>query len=118
MRGADTVAGSDIHQQLSQLLAQLAAELQHQQLWQLESPSAQALASTEPFCVDTLSFSQWLQWMMIPRFEQMIAAGMSLPSRCEIQPMAEEGLKDLGAAGGKLVALIGEIDRTLTVVHH
>lgn len=112
------MSGEGTHQQLSRLLAQLVAELQHQQLWQAESPSAQALASTEPFCVDTLSFSQWLQWVMVPRFEQMIAAGMSLPSRCEIQPMAEEGLKDLGAAGGRLVALIGEIDRALTVVHH
>ncbi len=112
------MAGGDTHQQLSQLLAQLVAELQHQQLWQAESPSAQALASTEPFCVDTLNFSQWLQWVMIPRFEQMVAAGMALPPRCEIQPMAEEGLKDLGAAGRKLIALVGEIDRTLTVVRH
>jgi len=112
------MSGEGTHQQLSRLLAKLVAELQHQQLWQAESPSAQALASTEPFCVDTLSFSQWLQWVMIPRFEQMVAAEMPLPPRCEIQPMAEEGLKDLGAAGRKLIALVGEIDRTLTVAHH
>ncbi len=112
------MVSSDTHQQLSQLLAQLTAELQRQQLWQGQSPSARALASTEPFCVDTLSFSQWLQWIMIPRFEQVIAAGAALPQRCEIQPMAEEGLKGLATDVGELVALMGEIDRTLTVSHH
>lgn len=112
------MAASDTHQRLSQLLVQLTAELQRQQLWQAQSPPVQALASTEPFCVDTLSFNQWLQWIMIPRFEQMIVAGVALPQRCEIQPMAEEGLKGLATDVDGLIALIGEIDRALTAVRH
>ncbi|WP_258876037.1 YqcC family protein, partial [Pseudomonas aeruginosa] len=29
----------------------------------------EALASPEPFCVDTLALEQWLQWIFLPRMK-------------------------------------------------
>ena len=43
--------------------------------WQEQAPSAEALASQEPFCVDTLTFEQWLQWIFLPRMKQLLEAG-------------------------------------------
>ena len=54
------------------LLGELTAELQRLERWQAEHPGAEALASELPFCVDTLSFDQWLQFVLIPRMEQLV----------------------------------------------
>lgn len=52
------------------LLGELTAELQRLERWQADHPGSEALASELPFCVDTLSFDQWLQFVLIPRMEQ------------------------------------------------
>ncbi|MEF0565218.1 YqcC family protein, partial [Pseudomonas aeruginosa] len=33
--------------------------------WSESSPAPEALASPEPFCVDTLALEQWLQWIFL-----------------------------------------------------
>ena len=78
------------HQELSDLLADVSAELKAMGLWQQQPPSAQALASTQPFAVDQLSFNQWLQFIFVPRIAQIIATQAPLPESCSIAPMAEE----------------------------
>lgn len=103
--------------ELAQILEELTAELQALGLWELQPPSPQALASTEPFCVDTLNFSQWLQWVMLPRFEQMLAEDAPLPQNCSIHPFAEEAFKEHPADTRQLLLLIERIDLTLTVHH-
>ena len=50
----------DHYRKLADLLIDVERELRVMQLWELHSPSLQALASVEPFAVDQLSFSQWL----------------------------------------------------------
>ena len=62
------------------LLGELTAELQRLERWQAEHPGAEALASELPFCVDTLSFDQWLQFVLIPRMEQLVLLQAPLPS--------------------------------------
>lgn len=58
--------------------------------WQALPPSAQALASEQPFCVDTLAFEQWLQWVFLPRMKALIESGADLPAASGIAAMAEE----------------------------
>lgn len=58
------------------------------QLWSSQPPNEQALASTEPFCIDTLPFEQWLQFVMLPNFHLMIEQQLPLPVSCQISPMA------------------------------
>lgn len=109
---------TDQHQRLAGLLLALSEEMKVQGLWEQSAPSPDALASTEPFCVDTLSFGQWVQWIMIPRFEQMIEASAPLPGSCSIQPIAEEGFKGIPGDASLLINLIGRIDRALTTQPH
>ena len=42
------------------LLDAIEAELKEQGLWSAQEPGMEALASQLPFCIDTLSFQQWL----------------------------------------------------------
>lgn len=59
-------------------------------LWEEVTPSQDALASTQPFAIDTLRFNQWLQFIFFPRVHALLDAGQSLPGRCGLAPMMEE----------------------------
>lgn len=73
----------------------------------------QALASREPFCCDTLSFEQWLQFILIPRMGALIAGNHPLPSNIAVAPMAEEAFKPLGNTAHVLIECIAQFDALL-----
>ncbi len=75
------------------MLAELKQGLQKEGLWSEHAPSQDDLSSEQPFCVDTLRFEQWLQFVMIVRFENMLVLNTPLPARCDIAPMAQEAFK-------------------------
>jgi uncharacterized protein YqcC (DUF446 family) len=81
-----------LNQDISALLQLIEAEMMRRQLWSEQPPGAEALASAQPFCVDTLSFEQWLQFVFVPTLHGIIASGDSLPETCAVAPMAEMAL--------------------------
>ena len=90
------------------LLIDLEAELRQRLLWDADEPAVEALASTEPFCIDTLSFPQWLQFVFLPRMRLLLDADLPLPAQCAIAEMAE---MQFGAGdGAEVIALLREID--------
>jgi uncharacterized protein YqcC (DUF446 family) len=90
----------------------LEAELRRMQLWEPEPPSEGLLASTEPFCVDTLALSQWLQWLLIPRMRRILAGEGSMPTRSAISPYAEDCFEHLDDPT-PLLLLIERFDRLI-----
>ena len=80
----------DERELLAKLLDQLELELQLADLWQVTAPSAQALASSEPFAIDTLEPQAWLQWIFIARFRELLEMGAKLPSGFSIAPYYEQ----------------------------
>jgi uncharacterized protein YqcC (DUF446 family) len=80
----------DSHRELANLLSAVETELRTLQLWDQQIPSAQALASSQPFALDTLSFSQWLQFIFLPKMAEIIKTTSALPESCSVAPMAEE----------------------------
>ena len=80
----------DVYRELAERLLQVEAELRAMQLWELDSPPAEAMASIEPFALDQLRFSQWLQFVFIPRLQLSCDNRDSLPESCSVAPMAEE----------------------------
>jgi uncharacterized protein YqcC (DUF446 family) len=73
----------------------LEAELRRMRLWEPVPPSQDLLASPQPFCVDTLALSQWLQWMLIPRMRKIFAGDGELPKASAIHPYAEDCFEHL-----------------------
>lgn len=61
--------------------------------WQQVSPAPEALASVEPFCVDCLTFSEWLQWVYIPKMHAYMNEHGRLPAASGLVPIAEEAWK-------------------------
>ena len=102
---------------LADQLLLIERELRLLGLWAVESPSAEALASQQPFCIDTLDFEAWLQWIFLPRMKLLLEAGGILPATSGIAPMAEERFRsEVREARGLLVAL-REFDRLIEGAH-
>lgn len=105
-----------MHNQIAvaSLLMDIEAELRRLDQWESEAPSAQALASTEPFCVDTLSFTQWLQFIFLPRMYALLEQNRLPPGPCSIAPLAEEYFQGGQLDTASLIKHISELDRLLT----
>ncbi len=99
---------------IEQLIIALKAQLQALNLWQEHTPNVCLLASQQPFCCDTLTFEQWLQFIFIPRFQAMIMAKQKLPSNIALCPMAEESFKHLGVKVAPLINILADIDEQLS----
>ncbi len=80
---------SDFYEQVAASLQQLELEMRRLRLWSDERPTVEALASRQPFCIDTLNFAQWLQHVLLPSLRDSIEQRNPLPEKCEITPMAE-----------------------------
>lgn len=88
-------------------------ELRLMGAWAAVSPDAQALASREPFCVDTLDFDQWLQWIFLPRMKSIIENGEALPTASGILVMAEMVYAERRVHGAGLLAALEQFDRLI-----
>jgi uncharacterized protein YqcC (DUF446 family) len=92
-------------------LVELQAAMEQAQLWQVNVVSEQALQSQQPFCLDTLTLAQWLQFVLIPRFHELLDAHAPLPERLAITPYAQEVFKGLDQDTRALELAIEAIDQ-------
>jgi uncharacterized protein YqcC (DUF446 family) len=105
---------SDKHIAVAEILIDIEKELRELRLWEFESPSQDALASTQPFAIDTLNFPQWLQFIFIPRLYFMVEQHLPLPSVSGVKPMAEEYFGVLNLNSALLITHLGRMDNLLS----
>jgi uncharacterized protein YqcC (DUF446 family) len=101
-----------------EVLIDIEAQLRQLGQWNKVQPPAEALSSDQPFCVDTLTFPQWLQFVFLPTIYSMLQEDRTLPGRCGIAPMAEEYFRGTGLRGSELVAALVRIDELLSEDGH
>lgn len=99
--------------QLTVLLNELEDELRRLEYWSDVPPSASAMASQEPFAVDTLTLPEWLQWIYLQRLRALLEAGAELPTGALVKPYAEEYFAAKGGPAGELIGIIDRIDSCL-----
>lgn len=102
------------HARLGELLLDLECAMRRLDLWQPEAPPAAALASTAPFCIDTLELHQWLQFVFLPRMHVMVAEGLELPQACAIAPLATEVYKTQLVYMAPLLRELERVDELLS----
>lgn len=95
-----------VHQSLLDVLLELELHLREQSLWTNGVPDASRLCSVEPFCIDTLNFPEWLQFVFLPRMSVMLEAQMPLPEKSAIAPMAEEYFRSRVLDGGARICKV------------
>lgn len=84
----------------------------------MDDISAEALASQQPFCLDTMNFSQWLQFVFIPNIQLLIDAQQALPRFVKgqgLEPMASEFYAIAEDDHREILAVIGQIDDLLQI---
>ena len=98
--------------EIRSLLHGMEAEMRRIGLWAAHPPPPAAFGSTAPFCHDTMTFDNWLQWVFIPRVHALIDQHGEFPFRSQIAPLAEMAFAEMpGVATADLLALIREFDR-------
>ncbi|WP_166264880.1 YqcC family protein [Marinobacter caseinilyticus] len=105
MQNVDEVADS---------LLRIEAELRRLSVWATETPMPSALQSDKPFCVDTLEFTEWLQFIFLPKMKVLVEQGRTLPQVSGMAPMAEEYFQARRHSGGALVQELKLMDRLLS----
>ena len=100
--------------QIAELLIDIEAQLRQLGQWEKTSPEPAALASDQPFCVDTLTLPQWLQFVFLPTLYAMLRDERELPQGCGIAPMAEEYYRGTDLSSSELVAVLIRVDELLS----
>ena len=100
--------------QVAELLIDIEAELRQLGLWERQAPPAEALASEQPFCIDTLTLPQWFQFIFLPRLYRLLEQDAALPDRCGIAPLAEEYFRGTGLASAGLEQTLLRMDEVLS----
>ncbi|GAB4359007.1 MAG: YqcC family protein [Gammaproteobacteria bacterium] len=88
-------------------------ELRRLGLWEQTPPPAQALMSEQPFCFDTLTFTQWLQWIFLVRVRLLLSEHRTLPQVSDIYPLAEHVFEPLDYDSGPLLRQIRRFDELI-----
>lgn len=100
--------------ELADQLLLIERELRVLDLWDTSAPDARALASQEPFCVDTLSFEQWLQWIFLPRMKVILEREEALPAVSGILSMAEVVYQTQPQRMAGLLKALGRFDALIS----
>lgn len=105
------------HAAISQQLDLLEQELKALALWggELKRPDPEALNSNTPFCIDTLEFHEWLEYIMIERFRQMLAMSAPLPQKMQIHTYAQERYRGEWSKYRKLIGILQSLDRLISI---
>lgn len=105
----------DIPVRIADVLLRVEAILRSHGLWETTRPAAAALASDQPFCIDTLRFEQWLQWVFLPRMKNILEQARPLPLRSGIFSYAEENLNRHKPPGADLLKQIRCFDELIAI---
>lgn len=83
---------SRLTEQVSQCLVEIEQVLRQYNYWQQSPPPLAAFASEQPFFLDTMAPGEWLQWVLIPRLQQLITQQQPLPAALALTAYFEQAL--------------------------
>lgn len=105
----------DIPSRIADVLLQVEANLRVTGQWERHRPPPHALRSELPFCMDTLRFEQWLQWIFLPRMKAILEQRQPLPGKSDIHAYAEEALPRNSVPASKLLELVKRFDDLISI---
>lgn len=95
-------------QEVAKCADEIEAEMRRIDLWQSEPLRPEQLLFTQAFAMDTMAFSQWLQFIFLPRIREA-AETHEFPSSSEVGAQAVREF-DTAPEAGRLVTLLSEFD--------
>lgn len=103
---------AEMTQRVSVILDKIELELRRLGYWRGEAgrPDAHAFCSTVPFCLDSMEFWQWLEYVLISRLRELILNDSPLPERMLTAPMAQEFWRGRWGEHKQLIMLLRALD--------
>lgn len=83
-------------------------------LWASKPPNKAAFASRAPFCIDTMTILEWLQFVFLPKLSHLIAQNAALPQTSGILPVVEECLPKQVKHYEQILELVRRVDHFLS----
>ena len=105
----------DIPHRIADVLLEVEANLRTSGHWEEDQPPPTALSSAVPFCIDTLRFEQWLQWIFLPRMKQILEQAKPLPAKSGIYEYAQDYFRKGDLRSDSLLKLIKRFDDLITI---
>lgn len=78
----------DIYQKAENIINKIEEEMRVKGLWQNEALEPEKFCSTKAFCLDTMTFVQWLQFVLLPRVKSIILSKGEFPAASEVSQQA------------------------------
>ncbi len=91
------------------IIAEIEAEMHRIGLWQAEPLQPEQYQFSKAFAMDTMTFSQWLQFIFIPRVRDRAASGI-FPSTSQVSIQAIREFEGVPEAS-HLVTLLSKFDK-------
>ena len=105
---------ADKYEHLMNLLNELQTELKLAGLWSDTEPSKAPLSSIQPFGLDTLTFYEWLQFVLVKKLRLICDRRESLPDSSDVTTMAEEVFKSDEITAPEVIRTLIIIDRFIS----
>ncbi len=105
----------DIPNRIADVLLEVEASLRTHGKWDESRPADSDLSSTTPFCLDTLKFEQWLQWIFLPRMKDTLEQTKPLPAQSAIFEYAEECLHKNDPSTNALLKQLKIFDELISI---
>jgi uncharacterized protein YqcC (DUF446 family) len=105
----------DILNRIADVLLEVEANLRTHGKWDEHEPASSDLNSTVPFCMDTLKFEQWLQWIFLPRMKDTLEQTKPLPAQSGIYEYAEECLQKNDPLTNNLLKQLKTFDKLISI---
>jgi uncharacterized protein YqcC (DUF446 family) len=100
---------SNLYSEAERKISEIEAEMKRIGYWSLEELPEEAYDFQQAFAMDTMAFSQWLQFVLIPRVRAIIEEKGDFPSESMVGAQAVREFDGDATASG-LVTLLGEFD--------
>ncbi|CAM3697270.1 MULTISPECIES: YqcC family protein [Halomonas] len=104
------------YQTLQTALLELEASMKAADLWRMPTPDADALASQQPFCIDTMSLPQWIRFVFVARLNTLIETGAAMPAKCEVAPAVAAYLLQEKVPAHHLVLVVRAVETVDQIV--
>jgi uncharacterized protein YqcC (DUF446 family) len=100
------------HETAREKIEEIEREMRSIGYWQEEPLPAEAYDFTQAFAMDTMAYSQWLQFIFIPRVRSIIETDGDFPAGSSVGTQAIREFDGSTEAEG-LVSLLCEFDRII-----
>ena len=105
---------ADKYEHLMNLLNELQTELKLAGLWSDTEPSKAPLSSIQPFGLDTLTFYEWLQFVLVKKLRLICDRREGLPDSSDVTTMAEEVFKSDEITAPAVIRILITVDRFIS----